>query len=370
MNLTGIRNIYLLGDLHIGIKNNSNEWFKMQKEFLTNWFIDQLDKDGFDPEKDILFQAGDWNHVRESTNVRIYNSSLEIFEALASKFKKGIHIILGNHDVYYKDRTDVHSLKIIDKIFKNVHIYETPELLTINGVHRFLMLPWEHDVDTISKTVASYTKKADYILCHADIKDFRLNKWTKLEHGLSQASLSSYKKIYSGHIHIRQSNKNMVYVGTPFHLDRGDCGNIKGYYKLNVEGDTIKESFHENTFSPTFIKKEATDILNMSVSEISKVFNNNYVDILISNDLAKSFPVTQFLDLIKNTGYRHLEFFPYNESDSKSEVQIQDSHEYNIFDVLTEYLKVRELPENMSNRVFTKFKELYDDIKNSKNTLE
>lgn len=371
MTINGIRNIYLLGDLHIGVKNGSIEWFNIQRDFLIDWFINEIEKDGFDPDLDILMQAGDWNHVRESTNVRISNLSLDIFNKLSKKFKKGIHIILGNHDVYYKDRTDIHSLKEIDSIFENIHIYETPEVLTINGKHRFLMLPWEHDNSKISKTIDSYKNKVDYILCHADIKDFKLNKWTKLETGIDRSNLSNFKKIYSGHIHIRQEYKNMTYVGTPFHLDRGDSGNIKGYYKLNVETDDLIETFYENTFSPRFIKNDITQLLNMSVEDIHKTFNNNYVDVMINNDIAKTFPVTQFLELIKDSGYRHIEFFPYNTTNSKSEVvEIKDNHEYNIFDVLNEYLKVRELPENLSSNVFSKFKEIYNDIKNSKNTYE
>jgi hypothetical protein len=372
MKLNGVRNIYMLGDLHFGVKSNSIEWFNIQKSFLIDWFISQLKEDGFDPSCDILMQAGDWNHSRESVNVRLSNSSLDIFNILSRTFKKGIHIILGNHDVYYKDRNDVHSLREVDIIYDNIKIYEKPELLTINDKHRFLMLPWEHDNSILSETVSKYQGKADYVLCHADIKDFRLNKWTKLESGLSRSSLSNFKKIYSGHIHIRQSYKNMTYIGTPFHLDRGDVGNIKGYYKLNVESDTIVETFHENTYSPNFVKYDAVDILNKSISDVKSLFNNNYVDILIDNNIAKSFPVTQFLDLVKNSGYRHIEFFPYSSSNSKKENthDIQDNSEYNIFDVLNEYLKIREMPDRLLSKVSSKFKDIYQDVKNSKNTYE
>lgn len=371
MKLNGIKNIYLLGDLHFGVKNNSIEWFNIQESFLIDWFIDQLKKDGFNPDTDILMQAGDWNHSRESVNVRLSNNSINIFNVLSRTFKKGIHIILGNHDVYYKDRNDVHSLREVDIIYNNIHIYEKPEILTINNKHRFLMLPWEHDNDVLSETVSNHREKVDYILCHADIKDFKLNKWTKLESGLNRSSLSSFKKIYSGHIHIRQSYKNMSYIGTPYHLDRGDIGNVKGYYKLNVESDEIIETFYENTYSPKYVKYDALDLLNKSTQDIFKMFNNNYVDIAINNDLAKSFPVTQFLELIKNSGYRNIEFFPYTKSNNdKEKAEIVDNHEYNIFDVLNEYLKVRNLPDKMSNLVFSKFKDIYEDVKNSKNTYE
>ena len=146
MELKNIRKIFLLGDLHIGTRNNSLEWFDIQRTFLIDWFIKSIKEQGFDPEYDILIQTGDLNHVRESTNIRISNNMLEIYDILVKTFKKGIHIILGNHDVYYKDRTDVHSLKEIDIRYKSIKIYEKPEVLMINSKHKILMYPWEYNI--------------------------------------------------------------------------------------------------------------------------------------------------------------------------------------------------------------------------------
>jgi DNA repair exonuclease SbcCD nuclease subunit len=371
MKLDNIRNIYLLGDLHIGVRNNSNEWFDIQREFLIDWFIPKIIADGFDTKRDVIIQAGDWNHVRESSNIRIANKSLEIFKIFNDHFERGVHIILGNHDVYYKDRTDVHSLKEIPLIYDNIFVYEQPMVLNINNKHKLLMLPWEHDVDQLSRKVASYVGKADYIVCHADIKDFRLNKWVKLEHGLNKNELKSFKKIWSGHIHTRQEHDNMTYIGTPYQLDRGDHGNTKGYYKLNVEGTDIIEEFVENVVSPKFVKYKASEILNKSLTEVKEMFNNNFVDILISSELAKVFPITQFIELVKDSGHRLIEFYPYKaDSSEEDHIELDESYEYNIFEVLHIYLKTREIPLNLSAKVSAKFKEVHDNIKNAKNYYE
>ena len=369
MKLDGIRNIYLLGDLHFGVYSNSIEWFRHQREFLIDWFISEIKKDGFDPELDILFQAGDWNHVRESTNVRISNESLEIFDEISKVFKSGIHIILGNHDVYYKDRTDVHSLKEVNRIYDNIKVYEEPEAITINGSHKILMLPWDHDSSSLSSKV-KLNSDADYILCHADIKDFKLNSKQKLESGLSRSELSDFKRIWSGHIHIRQDYKNINYIGTPYEIDRGDHGNLKGFYKLNVEGSEIIETFYPNTFSSRFIRHNVVDILNMTVNEISEIFNNNFVDLYIDHDFAKIFPLTGFIELIKDCGHRNLEFNPIPSDKSGDKIVVDGGYDYSMFDILEEYLKIRKFPENISKSVDSKFKELYNEIKNNKKGYE
>ena len=36
----------------------------------------------------------------------------------------------------------------------------------------------------LSKIIEENSVASDYIICHADIKDFKLNKWTKIENGI------------------------------------------------------------------------------------------------------------------------------------------------------------------------------------------
>ncbi len=365
MILKDVRKVFVLGDLHLGVRNNSLEWSDIQSDFLLDFFLKKVDEEGFDPEKDILVQVGDWNHVRESTNTRIYKLSLKIAEKLTSKFKRGVYVILGNHDVYYKDRTDTHSLEGFDKIYPNFHVFEKPETLTINS-HRFLMMPWIENLAELKTQVSKYP--ADYVFCHADIKGFSLNKMQKLEHGLEGEDLSRFKRIYSGHIHIRQEKGNVLYVGTPYEMDRGDRGNTKGFYVLDVSSNKITEKFIENTRSPKYIKHDIMDLLDMNLSQIEDLFKNNFVDIMIESNLSQRFPMSQFTELVKGLGHRKTDFFSYSKDQlkNKSEVEIDSNYEYNIFTILDERLKEMNLPIVQTSQIVSTFKDIYDSLKNTK----
>tara|TARA_R110002074_G_scaffold316844_2_gene487323 strand:- start:3627 stop:4757 length:1131 start_codon:yes stop_codon:yes gene_type:complete len=376
MRLVDIGKIFLLGDLHLGIRNNSIDWSSSQSSFLIDFFCKKIDELGFDPKRDILIQEGDWFHNREHTNNRIWNDSLRVFEALSKKFPRGIYIILGNHDVYYKDNNSIHSLKGIEKIFPNVHVFEKPEILTINEIHRFLMLPWIEDEAKITKEVLSNVELADYIICHADIKSFKLNKWVKLHSGLDIKLLNKFKRVWSGHIHIHQENGNVLYTGTPYELDRGDRGNAKGFHTLILPKTTtedIKEIFTENTFSPRFIKVDAFELLEHTIQEIKDIFNNNYVDIMMPIDKAASFPVTRFMEIIDSYGHKHVEFFTYN---SSTEVEINkleepgEIKEYDIYEIFTDCLEERNYPESINNVMKSYFKKLNDKVKNKEKDYE
>lgn len=366
MKLENIRKIFVLGDLHLGIRNNSLEWSDIQSDFLINSFLQKVDDEGFDPEKDILVQVGDWNHVRESTNVRIYKLSLKIAEAFTKKFKRGVYVILGNHDVYYKDRTDTHSLEGFNLIYNNFHIFEKPEVLNINS-HRFLMLPWIENLESL-KAVVAENRSSKYVFCHADVKGFNLNKVTKLEHGLEASDIANFKRIYSGHIHIRQEKGNVLYVGTPYEMDRGDRSNTKGFYVLDVSGEEVTEKFVENLISPKHVKYDIFDLLSLTQDQVKELFKNNFVDISIESEISQKFPLSQFTDFVKDFGHRRLELFSYSKEQLKtrSEVELNSNYEYNIFTILDERINQMNLPVAQSTPLIEKFKEIYDSLRNTK----
>ena len=197
-------------------------------------------------------------------------------------------------------------------------------------------------------------------------------RFQKIDHGLNPLNLKPFKKIYSGHIHIRQSSKNIVYVGTPFHLDKGDCGNTKGFYKLNMESNEIVETFFENTHSPKYIKVNITELLDMNVDEISTIFKNNFVDVLIDSEMSKIFPLTNFLDLITKCGHRTVTFIPFTKDikQLKEDVNIEDNYEYNIFEILKIYLESRDTPHSISKNIIKVFTDAYDRSKNKEKKYE
>ena len=81
ISLEKINKIFLLGDLHLGIRNNSVEWANSQKSYLIEHFLNDITKHNFNEDTDILIQEGDWFHNREHTNNRIWSDSLEILSA-------------------------------------------------------------------------------------------------------------------------------------------------------------------------------------------------------------------------------------------------------------------------------------------------
>jgi DNA repair exonuclease SbcCD nuclease subunit len=365
MRLLGISRIHLVGDLHLGLRNNSIEWLEITKSYLHELLTD----DSIDPNGDILILEGDVFHSRESVNIRIQNEAFEIFTLLAKKFKRGVFIILGNHDTYYKDKNEVHSLKSIGNLASNIHVFENPESLTINDKHNFLMLPWVEDIAKLNNVIADHKTLCQYIICHADIKSFNFNKWVKVEHGLDPGSLADYKRVYSGHIHHRQEKDNILYTGAPYQMDRGDIGNTKGHYQLIVDGSEITEVFVKNKKSPTFIKIDMFELLEMPISAITHMFHNNFVDVMIDISFTNKLSIPRFLEELITSSHRRIEFFTYAEK-SKTEETVNEEFNpddgFNITDIFKMYLKSKEYSTEFKRELAKKFIEVHKAVKEEK----
>jgi DNA repair exonuclease SbcCD nuclease subunit len=366
MKLDNIRKIHLVGDLHLGIKNNSIEWLEIQKQWLLEEFISQVDKD-FDEDRDILILEGDIFHSRESVNIRIQTEVFGIFSQLAKKFKRGIFIILGNHDVYYKDKNDVNSVKALTYLAENIYVFERAEVLQINGgAYKFLMLPWVDDYSRLAGIIDDYRDSADYIVCHADVKGLTLNKFAKVEHGLELNTLKTFNRVYAGHIHIRQEKGNLLYTGTPYQMDRGDRDNQKGHYVLDLSGTCLIEKFVPNDMSPVFLKLDIYDVLEMTLDQIKQTFKNNFVDIMISVNFANRLSITNFLEKIADTNYRKVEFFTYvdsQESEDSQQVDFDIQDDFNITDIFAHYLKAKDYSQPVKKSLALKFGEVFKKVK-------
>jgi DNA repair exonuclease SbcCD nuclease subunit len=341
------------------------EWLEIQKDFLLNFLLSNVDED-FDENSDILVFEGDIFHSRELINVKIHNEALAIFTILAKKFKRGIYIIVGNHDAYYKDKNEVHSLKAISNLANNIYVFEAPEILTMNDKHSFLMLPWVDDIPKLNSIIQDHQTLCSYIICHADIKNFRFNKWVTVDKGLEPDVLANYTRVYSGHIHHRQESGNVLYTGAPYQMDRGDIGNTKGYYQLTLTDSEITEKFIRNSKSPEFIKVNMFDLLEMSAREICNLIRNNFVDVMLLISFANKISIPTFLEELTDSKHRRIEFFTYtdqaqNQITMKTEFNADDG--FNITDIFKMYLKAKDYSMETKTKLAKKFVELHNAVK-------
>jgi len=140
--------VAIFSDLHLGVHTNSSDWHNYAIEW-AHWFKEECKRKNI---KDIIF-CGDWHHNRSEISVNTLQVSADILDILCDF---NIIAITGNHDIYYKHRTDVNSLSIFKKR-KNVTILDRHD--TIEAFDRTITFcPWNTKVKDIpeAKLIADY----------------------------------------------------------------------------------------------------------------------------------------------------------------------------------------------------------------------
>lgn len=284
---TDVNRVILISDIHLGIRNASFEWIENMTRYFDNFFIPLIRKYKEAGDKCVVVVAGDYFDNRQHIDINVMNVGAEIMQKIAAEVE--VFVSIGNHDIYKKKEVDISSVKIF-KLFKNVKLIEKLTTLVTSQDRKFLIVPWVGDAKEETK-ILTRNKNVDFYILHSDIAGFKYDNGRQIVNGVNISTIEG-KKIYSGHIHKRQSTDVATYIGSPYHLKRSDIGNTKGIYSVVISPDSVKEEFVENTYSPKYLKVPLEDILDYTLDKVKKIVYNNYVDIIIKrkwkNDISMS----------------------------------------------------------------------------------
>jgi DNA repair exonuclease SbcCD nuclease subunit len=293
------KRIFLLSDLHFGVRANSIEWLNNQESFFRNFYIPYLKENV--KEGDILFILGDWFDNRQLLDILVMNTSIDIIIDLSEILP--VYFLTGNHDIYKKYDTDVNSI-VAFRYIPNVTIYEKPTIIS-NGTSTILILPWIGNKEMEENYVRA--NKSQYIFTHANISGFKYDngKDIKSLYATDFSKFKNIKKLFSGHIHKRQEIGNLIYIGSPYHTKRSDISNEKGLYLF--EPDNNVYSFVPNAYSPIYQRILLENILELSLTDTIKLLNNNYTDIIVPDKYIHLFNLTKFIDILRDCNYKKIE---------------------------------------------------------------
>jgi len=196
------KKVACMTDLHVGAKSNSTVHLQDCEDFI-DWFIEEAQTAGCETA---IF-LGDWSHHRNSMNLYTLDTSIRCLEKLGAAFEQ-FFWFPGNHDLFYKDKRDIHS-----SIFGR-HI---PGVTVVDGVTTIddvTLVPWL--VGDEWKTMRNV--KSRYVFGHFELPKFFMNAMVQMpDHGeLRAEDFIGPEYVFSGHFHKRQQNGNVIYIGNAF----------------------------------------------------------------------------------------------------------------------------------------------------------
>jgi DNA repair exonuclease SbcCD nuclease subunit len=254
-------------DLHFGLKTNSQQHNKDCEAFV-DWAIELAQIHGCETG---LF-LGDYHHNRASINLQTLNYSLRSLEKINNAFKN-FYFIPGNHDLYYRDKRDIHGVEWAKHL---------PNITVCND--------WFHEGDVaivpwlVGDDYKKLTKiKARYMFGHFELPHFKMNALVEMpDHGTVQSTqMANVGEVFSGHFHMRQERGNVTYIGNCFPHNFADAGDDqRGAMILEWDGD---KEFHSWPAQPLYRVANLSDLLDNADTLLRP---NMYLKINIDIDIS------------------------------------------------------------------------------------
>ena len=197
-------------DIHFGLKSGSRIHNQDCEEFMI-WFCETAKAEG----AETCIFLGDWHHNRNTTDVSTMNYTVSNLERLNNTFEK-TYLIMGNHDEFYKDKREIHSLEFA-RLFPNIEVVN--HTIHKDGV---TICPWL--VGDEWKNVPKWQNR--YVFGHFELPLFMMNALVQMpDHGQLQSDhFVNQEYVFSGHFHKRQAKSNIIYIGNCFPHNYADAG--------------------------------------------------------------------------------------------------------------------------------------------------
>ena len=342
--------IAILADSHFGVRKNNPVFLESQLKFINGIMFPYLDANKIDT----IIHCGDVYNNRNNLNINVINV---VDELMVSKFNKyNTYLIVGNHDSYFRNTIDIHSLKPFRHL-KNITVVDDIQKVNIGGKD-ILMVPWQTDNQKFVQQVAKKNLFCDICIGHFEINGFNLNTAKVCDFGISpDIFFNNYGITFSGHFHSRKmltrGDSVIQYIANPYELTRSDYGQEKGFCVLDT--DTMTYEFINNDVSIKHKKYTYPDKLNKTDIE------GNIIDVLVN--IGTSHNEQEFQKyMLEIESYKpfDVDLKLINNIDVKSNV---DYKVQNTEELIEEYISDVEIDDDLKTKVNTKIIELYKQCK-------
>ena len=325
--------VAIITDTHYGCRKGSkfiHDYFEL---FYKNIFFPTLKEygvetvihmgDTFDSRKSIDYQSLEW-------------AKRVVFDPL---MEYNVHMIIGNHDVYYKNTNDVNSPDLLLQKYSNIKTYSKATEVNIGGLD-ILFLPWinqENETETYQLIKETRSKCA---MGHLELQGFRVNRQIIMEHGTDSKLFEKFERVYSGHYHTRSTDGRVFYLGNPYEMYWNDVDDPRGFHIFDTE--TLEHITIDNPYKLFYIiHYEDTNYKLFNTSELK----DKIVKVIVRKK-TKPKDFEKFIDKINSAGVQELKIIENFAVQETEEFEI--SEEESTISILNRYIDESEFEYDKS----------------------
>ena len=267
--------IALVTDTHFGARSDSIPFDNFFRRFYEEVFFPEIDKMGIRH----IVHLGDCFDRRKYINFNTLSSCRNYFFDEIKKRDIELHMIVGNHDTFFKNTNDVNSPRLLLKDYE-FNVIDTPSELVFDDGSKIFMMPWICTDNYNQSMEAIKTTDAQVLFGHFEIAGFQMYKGHENDEGFDPKIFEKFDTVCSGHFHHRSSNGNINYLGNPYELTWADFEDPRGFHIFDTSErslDFIQNPF--TIFSKIYYDDEKVDPSTVDVSQ----YANQHVKLIVVN---------------------------------------------------------------------------------------
>lgn len=330
----------LVTDTHLGCKKANDHYL----DVVIGMFQNICD---YATENNIkkFTHLGDFFDNRKAMSLKTLHAALKIGQMLQDTFDE-VDLLIGNHDLFYKDQMYPNSLEIF-KSYPKINVIDEP---TVRD--NILYVPWL--IEGAEQDLSQF--EAKYCFGHFEINGAKMNKAgvnaTGSLHNFTD--FARFDKTLSGHFHTRgEYPHNVEYIGAGYHMDFNDTG-VRGYYVWE-EGNLDFVQFNDYPHYMTWVAQpDAVICAGDFKGKIVKIVFQEDFGISVNNqiieDVRKDEPYHLFTDYVFGTGL--------TDEEIDEEISLMNPR-----DIHVDFIEKSEVPEYLDKTtMLTILGKLYDGL--------
>ena len=331
--------VAIITDTHYGARKGSKYLHDYFELFYKNVFFPALEEHGIDT----VIHMGDAFDSRKSIDYQSFEwAKRVVFEPL-KKYK--VHMIVGNHDCYYKNTNDTNSPQLLLQSYSNITTYQEVTEVKIDNLN-VLFIPWinaENHLDTVTAIKDTNSKCA---MGHLELNGFKAHRGHTMEDGMESQLFEKFTKVFSGHYHTRSDNGKIFYLGNPYEMFWNDVNDSRGFSIFDTE--TLEHLYIDNPYRLFYnIYYEDTPYQTFDFSE----YENKIVKVIVRKK-TKLKAFEKFIDKLYSIGVQDLKIVENFEVQESENFEITE--EESTMSILNRYIDESEfeIDKNIIKGIF------------------
>jgi DNA repair exonuclease SbcCD nuclease subunit len=266
--------IALLNDTHFGCRNDSPAFIEFQNKFYNDLFFPYLQKENITT----LIHLGDVVDRRKFINHNTADNFKRVFWNKLDELGIDTHVIIGNHDTYYKNTNKVNALQNLE-LNKKCKVYLTAETVTFDNLP-ILFIPWICDDNQQESISTIENSQSTIAMGHLEIKGFEMHNGHMNEHGLEKSMFKRFEKVMSGHFHKKSDDGHIYYLGTQYEMTWSDYNCQKGFHIFDTDTRELTRVENPNKIFKKIIYNDKD--INYDTYDITD-YDRSFIKLYISN---------------------------------------------------------------------------------------